>query len=247
MQCFPAEAILHSHPSEQVSAGHCCLPTGVLLEKTSVETVWGICTHRQRHWVQLMRKRSSDRMQDDVDVPVQMATVFKVLCPVASLDIFNDMGLEELPEELQCLAASHLRPKVVVAPQKIVQVIHSLGSCETAVIITEVRPVTSQRHASTEELNGFIPLYNTRVIWENKNIATLPKAIYEEKKLLPQKANVVSLPLQSIWCNHVNVSLTQSTTLIDDCILCIHYVLVFSVMKVVYEIQHIQHNLNDNR
>lgn len=50
------------------------------------------------------------------NIPVQMAVVFKVFCPMASFDIFDDMGLEELSKQLQSLIAGHLRPKVVVAP-----------------------------------------------------------------------------------------------------------------------------------
>ena len=87
-----------------------------------------------------------------------MAIVFKVLCPVASFDVFDYMSLEELPEQLQSLVTSHFGPKVVIAPQQIVQIIDSLSSCETAIIGAEVRPVPSQRQASTEQFNGFIPL-----------------------------------------------------------------------------------------
>lgn len=89
-----------------------------------------------------------------------MAVVFKVLCPMASFDIFDDMGLEELPEQLQGLVASHLWSKVVVGPQKLMQVIDSLGSCKTPIIVAEVCPVPPQWHASTEEFNGLIPLNN---------------------------------------------------------------------------------------
>lgn len=100
------------------------------------------------------------KVQEDKVAPVQMAIVFKVLCPMASLDVFNDMGLEELPEQLQSLVASHLGPEVVVAPQQLMQIIHSLGSRKAPIIVAEVCPVPSQRHTSTEELNSFIPLHN---------------------------------------------------------------------------------------
>lgn len=87
-----------------------------------------------------------------------MAIVFKVLCPMASFDVFNDMSLEEFPEQLQSLVASHLRSKVVVVPQQLMQIIHSLRSCETAVIAAEICPVPFKRHASTKKSDGFIPL-----------------------------------------------------------------------------------------
>lgn len=96
-------------------------------------------------------------------VPVQMAIVFKVLCPVASFYVFNDMGLKELPEQLQRLVASHLGSKVVVVPQQVMQIINSLRSSETAVIVAEVCPVPSQWHVFTEKFNGFIPLHTDTV------------------------------------------------------------------------------------
>lgn len=92
------------------------------------------------------------------NMPVELSTVFKVLCPVATLDVFDHVGFEELPEQLQRLVTAHLRPKVVVAPQELVQVVHSLGAGETPVVASEMCPVAPQRHASTEELDGFVPL-----------------------------------------------------------------------------------------
>ena len=181
-QCFPAAVILRSHPSEWVWAGHCGLSTEALLEKTWGEIVWGTWTQRQQHWAQLkgdwanfqgattMPLVVSTNIENSTGperVPVQMAIVFKVLCPMASFDVFNDMGLEELFEQLQSLIASHLRPKVVVAPQQLMQIIHSLRSCETPVIVAEVCPVPSQRHASTEQFNGFIPLHNMKTLLDN--------------------------------------------------------------------------------
>jgi len=90
--------------------------------------------------------------------PVQVPAVLKVLRPVASFDVFDDVGLEELPEQLQSLVARHLGPKVVVAPQQLVQIVHGLGSREAALVVAEVRPVPPQRHSSAEQFNGFIPL-----------------------------------------------------------------------------------------
>lgn len=93
-----------------------------------------------------------------------MAVVFKVLRPVAPLDVFDDMGFEELPEQLQRLVTGHLGPKVAVAPQELVQEVHSLGSGETPVMAAEMCPVAPQRHASAEELDGFVPLSERRHI-----------------------------------------------------------------------------------
>lgn len=142
--------------------------------------MWGTWTQRQQHWAQLKGDRANcqgattmplqptaQNSTGPEKIPVQMAIVFKVLCPMASFDVFNDMGLEELFEQLQSLIASHLRPKVVVAPQQLMQIIHSLGSCETPVIVAEVCPVPSQRHASTEQFNGFIPLHNMKTLLDN--------------------------------------------------------------------------------
>lgn len=91
-----------------------------------------------------------------------MAIVFKVFRPMASLDVFYDVGLEKFPEQLQGLVPSNLWPKVEIAPQKLMQIFHSLGSCETPVMAAEVCPVPLQWHTSTEEFNGFIPLHNKR-------------------------------------------------------------------------------------
>lgn len=135
---------------------------GNLERKTTAQGSEG-CTEqtvKMQQQCQLVYQLTRITVQDDKVVPVQMAIVFKVLCPMASFDVFNDMGLEELPEQLQRLVASHLGPKVVVASQQLVQIINSLGSCETAIIVAEVCPVPFQRHASTEEFNGFIPLQN---------------------------------------------------------------------------------------
>lgn len=93
-----------------------------------------------------------------------MAVVFKVLRPVAPLDVFDDMGFEELPEQLQRLVTGHLGPKVAVAPQELVQEVHSLGSGETPVMAAEMCPVAPQWHASAEELDGFVPLSERRHI-----------------------------------------------------------------------------------
>lgn len=91
-------------------------------------------------------------------MPIELSIVFKVLCPMATLDVFNDMGFEELPEQLQRLVTGHLRPKVVVAPQELMQEVHGLGSGETPVVAAKMCPVAPQRHASTEELDGLVPL-----------------------------------------------------------------------------------------
>lgn len=98
------------------------------------------------------------------DMPIELAVVFKVLRPVAPLDVFDDVGFEELPEQLQRLVTGHLGPKVAVAPQQLVEEVHSLGSGEAPVVAAEVGPVAPQRHASTEELDGFIPLWERRQI-----------------------------------------------------------------------------------
>lgn len=90
--------------------------------------------------------------------PVQVTVVFKFLCSMPSFDVFHDVSLEELPQELQSLVASHLGTKVVVASQKVVEVVHRLGSRETPVVAAEMCPVPPERHASAEKLNCFIPL-----------------------------------------------------------------------------------------
>lgn len=78
------------------------------------------------------------------------------------LDVFDDVGFEELPEQLQRLVTGHLGPKVAVAPQELVQEAHSLGAGETPVVAAEMCPVPPQRHASTKELDGFVPLCERR-------------------------------------------------------------------------------------
>lgn len=87
-----------------------------------------------------------------------MTVVFKLFCPMSSLDVLHDMSLEELPQELQSLVASHLRTKVVVVSQEIMEVIHRLGSRETPVVVAEICPVPSEGHASSKKFDRFIPL-----------------------------------------------------------------------------------------
>lgn len=98
-------------------------------------------------------------------MPVELAVVFKVLRPVAPLNVFDHVGFEELPEQLQRLVTGHLGPKVAVAPQELVQEVHSLGSSKTPVMAPEMSPVAPQWHASTEKLDGFIPLCKKRQNW----------------------------------------------------------------------------------
>lgn len=102
-------------------------------------------------------KRKRDR-----GVPVQMAVVLKVLWPMSAFDVFNDMRLEEFPEQLQGLVAGHLRAKVVIVSQQVMQIVHSLGSRETAVIAAKVCPVPSERHAATKKFDRFIPLHDSK-------------------------------------------------------------------------------------
>lgn len=91
-------------------------------------------------------------------MPVELPGVLKVLRAVPTLDVFDDVGFEELLEQLQRLVTGHLRPKVVVVPQELVQVVHSLGSRETPVVASEMCPVAPEWHASAEELDSFVPL-----------------------------------------------------------------------------------------
>lgn len=93
--------------------------------------------------------------------PVQMTIVFKLFCSMPSFDIFHHVSLEELPQELQSLVPGHLRAKVVVAPQEVMEVIHSLRSREAPVVAAEMRPVPPERHSPSEEFDGFIPLQST--------------------------------------------------------------------------------------
>lgn len=97
-------------------------------------------------------------------LPIELAVVIKVLRAVAPLDIFDDVGFEELPEQLLRLVTSHLGPKVAVASQELVQEVHSLGAAEAPVVAAEMCPVAPQRHASAEELDGFVPLCERRQI-----------------------------------------------------------------------------------
>lgn len=130
-------------------------------------------------------------MQDDRGAPVQMAIVLKVLCPMAAFDIFNHMGLEELSKQLQGLVAGYLRTKVVIVPQKIMQIIHSLGSREAAVIAAKVCPMPSKWHATTKKSDSFIPLHNSKtknvvrnaeewyyLIFNNKNVTA---SLFDDK------------------------------------------------------------------
>lgn len=88
-----------------------------------------------------------------------MAAVFKVVCTVAPFDIFYHMSFEELLEQLKSLVPSHIRSKVAVVSEQLMQIIHSFRSSETAVIVTKVCPMPSKRHTSSEKFNGFIPLH----------------------------------------------------------------------------------------
>lgn len=203
MQCFPAEAVLHSHPSEWAWANRWRPSEEALLGRTWGETARETWEERHHslsllndygsrftltssstfilasqqvlplvhsliHLLQMASWRLNWQMTRENTAPVQMPIVFKFFCSVPSFNIFYHVSLEELPQKLQSLVPGHLRTKVVVASQEVVEVIHRLRSREAPVVAAEVCPVPPERHASSEKFNGFIPLRSreTRTDWQ---------------------------------------------------------------------------------
>lgn len=78
-------------------------------QKHSV-SLWSFCRHYKR------------------PIPVELTVVFKILLAPFSLDVFDHVILQEFLQQLNCLFASYLRPKVLTVPQKLVQPVHSFGS-----------------------------------------------------------------------------------------------------------------------
>lgn len=124
--------------------------------------------HSLTHLLQMAAWRLNWQMTRQNTAPVQMTIVFKFFCSVPSFNIFHHVSLEELPQKLQSLVPGHLRTKVVVASQEVMEVIHRLRSREAPVVAAEVCPVPPERHASSEKFNGFIPLQSreTRTDWQ---------------------------------------------------------------------------------
>lgn len=69
-----------------------------------------------------------------------MTVVFKVLLAPFSLDVLDNVILEEFSQQLDCLLASYLGAKVLTVSQKLVQPVHSLR-CREAMLIT-LEPTT---------------------------------------------------------------------------------------------------------
>lgn len=70
-------------------------------------------------------------------LPVQVTIVFKIFLTPFSLDVFNNMILEEFFQQLYSLFAGHFRAKVLTAPQQLMQPIHSFGRCEATFVTFE--------------------------------------------------------------------------------------------------------------
>lgn len=70
-------------------------------------------------------------------LPVELTVVFKIFLTPFSLDVFDHVILQEFPQQLDCLFASYLRPKVLTVPQKLVQPVHSFCGCEAMLIALE--------------------------------------------------------------------------------------------------------------
>lgn len=73
-------------------------------------------------------------------LPVEVTVVFKILLAPLPLDVLNNMILQEFSQQLDCLFASYLGPKVLTVPQKLVQPVHSLR-CSEAMLVT-LEPAT---------------------------------------------------------------------------------------------------------
>ena len=76
---------------------------------------------RQMHSLTLCSFRAHTR-----PLPVEVTVVFKILLAPFSLDVLNNVILQEFSQQLDRLFTSYLGPKVLTVSQKLEQPVHSL-------------------------------------------------------------------------------------------------------------------------
>lgn len=96
--------------------------------------------------------------------PVKCIVVLQVLAAPAPLHVFNHMVLQKLFEELHSLLPGHLRPKVAVAAEQLVEPVHSSRGSEAGGIVTKVLPVFPEGHTRPEQTRHLVPLKNSKTI-----------------------------------------------------------------------------------
>lgn len=96
--------------------------------------------------------------------PVKCIVVLQILAAPAPLHVFNHMVLQKLFEELHSLLPGHLRPKVAVAAEQLVEPVHSSRGSEAGGIVTKVLPVFPEGHARPEQTSHLVPLKNNKTI-----------------------------------------------------------------------------------
>lgn len=96
--------------------------------------------------------------------PVKCIVVLQILAAPAPLHVFNHMVLQKLFEELHSLLPGHLRPKVAVAAEQLVEPVHSSRGSEAGGIVTKVLPVFPEGHTRPEQTRHLVPLKNSKTI-----------------------------------------------------------------------------------
>ena len=74
-------------------------------------------------------------------LPVEVTVVFKILLAPFSLDVLNNVILQEFSQQLDRLLPSYLGPKVLTVPQELVQPVHGLRCREAMLVTLEPTPM----------------------------------------------------------------------------------------------------------
>lgn len=110
--------------------------------------------------------------------PVKCIVVLQILAAPAPLHVFNHMVLQKLFEELHSLLPGHLRPKVAVAAEQLVEPVHSSRGSEAGGIVTKVLPVFPEGHTRPEQTRHLVPLKYSETIL-NKLYSKTPPFFFE--------------------------------------------------------------------
>lgn len=118
--------------------------------------------------------------------PVKCIVVLQILAAPAPLHVFNHMVLQKLFEELHSLLPGHLRPKVAVAAEQLVEPVHSSRGSEAGGIVAKVLPVFPEGHTRPEQTRHLVPLKNSKTIL-NKLYSKTPSFFFFEAMAMSAK------------------------------------------------------------
>lgn len=88
--------------------------------------------------------------------------ILQVLGAPSALQVLDDVILQELPEELDCLLPRHIRAKVTVMSEEVMQPVYRFRGGEAVPVRLKALPVFLQGHSSAKILGDFIPLEESK-------------------------------------------------------------------------------------